>query len=117
MSAIIEVDWFNSYIIRKVRSQNQVGGATNTVFGSPGIAIGVDTSTTSSNLNYFIEESRIRGGYNNTATDNGARAYLDEQYPIQQNRINTLIYSGVFNSRTGVNDTNVFSVGDSITNL
>jgi len=115
MSAIIEVDWFNSYVIRKVRSKNQIGGATNVVFGSPGIAPGVDTSDTTSNLNYFIEESRIRGGYNNTATDNGARAYLDEQYPLQQNRINTLIYSGVFNSRTGVNDTNVFSVGEPIT--
>jgi len=115
MSAIIEVDWFNSYIIRKVKSQNQVGGNTNATFGSPGVAPGIDTNTASSNLNYFIEESRIRGGYNNTATDNGARAYLDEQYPLQQNRINTLIYSGVFNSRTGVNDTNVFSVGESIT--
>lgn len=115
MSAIIEIDWFNSYIIRKVRSQNQIGGTTNTTFGSPGVAPGVDTNTSSSNLNYFIEESRIRGGYNNTATDNGARAYLDEQYPLQQNRINTLIYSGVFNSRTGVNDTNVFSVADEIT--
>ena len=96
MSAIIEIDWFNSYIIRKVRSQNQVGGSANTTFGSPGVAPGVDINTSSSDLNYFIEESRIRGGYNNTATDNGARAYLDEQYPLQQNRINTLIYSGVF---------------------
>ena len=25
-----------------------------------------------------------------------------------------MIYSGIFNSRTGINDTNVFSVGDDI---
>jgi hypothetical protein len=116
MSAVIEIDWFNSYIIRKVKSEKQVGGTSNTTFGWPGVTpTGGDTSTASSNLNYFIEESRIRGGYNNTATDNGARAYLDEQYPLQQNRTNTLIYSGVFNSRTGKNDTNVFSVADDIT--
>ena len=30
-------------------------------------------------------------------------------------RFNTLIYSGIFNSRTGVNNTNVFSVGEDIT--
>jgi uncharacterized protein YPO0396 len=30
-------------------------------------------------------------------------------------RENSLIYSGIFNSRTGVNNTNQFSVGEDIT--
>ena len=35
--------------------------------------------------------------------------------PNHQNRFNTLIHSGVFNSRTGINQTNEFSVGEDIT--
>ena len=64
---------------------------------------------------WFIEESRIRGGYNNTSTDLGVRAYIVEETPNRQNRISSLIYSGVFNSRTGVNNTNQFSVAEDIT--
>ena len=64
---------------------------------------------------WYVEESRIRGGYNNTSVDFGVKAYLDEQEPLQQNRFNTLIYSGIYNSRTGINNTNQFSVGEDIT--
>ena len=65
--------------------------------------------------NFIIEESRIRGGYNNTQVGLGAKAYLAEEESLQQNRFNSLIYSGIFNSRTGVNDTNQFSIGEDIT--
>ena len=65
--------------------------------------------------NWYLEEGRIRGGFNNTSTGQGVRAYLDEPEPLQQKRINTLIYSGIYNSRTGINQTNVFSVGTDIT--
>ena len=64
---------------------------------------------------WFIEESRIRGGYNNTSTDIGVKAHIVEDNPNNQNRFNTIIYSGVFNSRTGINQTNEFSVGEDIT--
>jgi len=65
--------------------------------------------------NWYLEEGRIRGGFNNPSTGQGVRAYLDEPEPLQQKRINTLIYSGIYNSRTGINQTNVFSVGTDIT--
>jgi len=65
--------------------------------------------------NWFVEEARIKGGYNNTTVDFGVRAYLVDPNNEQQRRINTLIYSGIFNSRTGINDTNIFSVGEDIT--
>ena len=65
--------------------------------------------------NFYLEEARIRGGFNDTSLDFAARAYLDEDEPIQQHRFNALIYSGVFNSRTGINRTNEFPVGQSIT--
>jgi hypothetical protein len=64
---------------------------------------------------WFVEEARIRGGYNNTNVDFGVKAYIVEDNIRQQHRQNSLIYSGVFNSRTGVNKTNEFSVGEDIT--
>jgi len=64
---------------------------------------------------WYIEEARIRGGYNNTSVDFGVKAYIVEDTFKQQHRISSLIYSGIFNSRTGINNTNQFSVGEDIT--
>jgi hypothetical protein len=64
---------------------------------------------------WFLEEARIRGGYNNTITDLGVKAHIVEDISNQQHRASSLIYSGIFNSRTGVNKTNEFSVGEDIT--
>jgi len=64
---------------------------------------------------WYIEESRIRGGFNNTSVDLGVKAYIVEENSQRENLINTLIYSGIFNSKTGVNNTNQFSVGEDIT--
>tara|TARA_A100001391_G_scaffold165279_1_gene125140 strand:+ start:7081 stop:8616 length:1536 start_codon:yes stop_codon:yes gene_type:complete len=64
---------------------------------------------------WYIEESRIRGGYNNTSVDFGVKAYIVEENDSQQRLSNSLIYSGIFNSRTGINQTNQFSVADEIT--
>ena len=64
---------------------------------------------------WVIEESRIRGGYNNTTVDFGVKAYLVEDEPNQLHRFSSLIHSGIFNSRTGVNQTNQFSVAEDIT--
>ena len=63
---------------------------------------------------WVIEESRIRGGYNNTTVDFGVKAYLVEDEPNQLHRFSSLIHSGIFNSRTGVNQTNQFSVAEDI---
>ena len=64
---------------------------------------------------WVIEESRIRGGYNNTTVDFGVKAYLVEDEPKQLHRFSSLIHSGILNSRTGVNQTNQFSVAGDIT--
>ena len=84
--------------------------ATTQKFNFPG-AIEVNNNKG----NFVVEESRIRGGYNNTQVGLGAKAYLVEDESLQENRFNSLIYSGIFNSRTGVNDTNQFSIGQDIT--
>ena len=66
-------------------------------------------------LDWMIEESRIRGGYNNTSVDLGVKAYLVEDDSVQIHKFSGLIYSGIFNSRTGINQTNQFSVAEDIT--
>lgn len=114
--ALIEVKYFNSFILKK-----SVNSTTSQIewFGSTGIpeAVGgFDGSGLNFNtLNWAIEESRIRGGYNNTSVSLGAKAYLVEEEPQGSIRGNAMIYSGIFNSRTGINQTNQFSVAAEIT--
>lgn len=72
-------------------------------------------TTTVLEEDWYIEESRIRGGYNNTTVDLGVKAFIVEDNDAQQRRSNSLIYSGLINSRTGVNQSNQFSVAEEIT--
>ena len=126
MATVIEIEYFNSYIIKSLQSESSPVVPTYPGVTFPGSCVRTVGNTYANNLlepsqnfggpwNFYVEESRIRGGYNNVSTDFGVRAYLDEPFPQQQRRINTLIYSGVYNSRTGVNETNVFSISESIT--
>ena len=114
--ALIEVKYFNSFLLRKsvdAANQPQWFGSR----GIPEIVGGWEQGTVDVNntLNWAIEESRIRGGYNNTSTSLGAKAYLVEDEPEGSIRGNSMIYSGIFNSRTGINQTNQFPVGSEIT--
>ena len=114
MSVVIEIEYFNTFLLKKTNKNNRP--IWN---GSKGIPASIGgfpvASSTQPAFSYVIEESRIRGGYNNTTVSNGVKAYLVEDEPNASNRINSLIYSGIYNSRTGVNETNVFSVGENIT--
>ena len=98
MATTLEVKYFNTFLLKKLKNIVNANPAptapyANVPFNDPYAA---DTTN-----DWYIEESRIRGGYNNTTVDFGVKAYLDEDNPIQQNRFNTLIYSGIYNSRTG----------------
>ena len=65
--------------------------------------------------NWHVEESRIKGDFNSPSTDYGARAYItDTEYGVRR-RPNAMIYSGVYNSKTKTNNTNQFSIAESIT--
>ena len=75
---------------------------------------GAPSYTYDEDTDWYIEETRIRGGYNNTTVDLGVKAYLVDETNAQQNRSSSIIYSGIFNSRTNVNNTNQFSVADDI---
>ena len=115
MAAIIEVKFYNTFLLKKT-----VNAADLPIWdGSRGIPVSLGgyprEGVVSANDNWSIEESRIRGGYNNTNIDYGVKAFLVEDFPAASIRSNSLIYSGIFNSRTGINNTNVFSVGEDIT--
>jgi len=64
---------------------------------------------------WYLEEARIKGGFNNTSVDFGVRAYAVEESNAQPNNQSSLIYSGILNNATGFNATNVFSIGENIT--
>lgn len=115
MAGVIEVKFFNSFILRKTLNDNT---PTSTPMWNGSRGDGTypqQIPATPNDANWAIEEARITGGYNNTQTDIGVKAYLTESEPNAIFKTNSMIYSGVFNSRTGVNDTNVFSVGTDIT--
>lgn len=81
----------------------------------PDIILPIDYPAETASLNWMIEESRVRGAFNAPSTDYGVKAYLlDDQYTSVV-RKNNIIYSGLFNSKTNVNETNVFSSAQSIT--
>jgi hypothetical protein len=64
---------------------------------------------------WYVEEARIKGGFNNKSVSPGARAFLVAEDKSQKIPSNSIIYSGIYNSRTSVNQTNVFSVAEDIT--
>ena len=119
MGALIEVKYFNNFLLRKIseNSTKQIPfwdgsrGIPQTIGGYRRQA----SSDVEESVSWVVEEARIRGGYNNTNVSYGPKAYLVEDEPNGTIRENSLIYSGIFNSRTGINNTNVFSVGDDIT--
>ena len=115
---VIEVKYFNSFVLKKV--MGNINGTDSPIWNGSkgdntyGNAAYVPNPAVIDSDNWAVEEARIRGGYNNTSVEPGVKAYLVESEPNASFRVNSMIYSGIFNSRTGINDTNVFSVGDDI---
>ena len=86
--AAIKINYFNTFIVK-------------------GDQTGTD--------NWYLEESRLYGDFNKDSVDYGVIAHIvDDLY--QENVLeNTLIYSGIFNSRTSFNALNQFSSAENIT--
>jgi hypothetical protein len=132
MAARFQIKYFNSYWLKKATNGGNLGG-TGTINSAaytsswPGLLWdptdypefpadvydGIEGEIT--RRNWVIEEARIRGGYNNTSTSYGVRAYLKEDENNQSILDNQIIYSGIYNSTTSSNETNVFSTADTIT--
>ena len=94
MAATLQIQYYNSFWLKKVS---------------------FDPATPSTEGDWYVEEARIKGGYNNVGVGNGSRAFATSEDKSQKTLSSSIIYSGVFNSRTAVNQTNVFSVADDIT--
>ncbi len=138
MATVIGIKYFNSFWVKKVNlvSSTVSTGFENTPYARkifpvfpglpwdpqgfitfPGLTE-INNSISPAqpeDVNWFVEEARIDGGFNNNIVDLGQRAYLQSELNIGQRRATSLIYSGIYNSRTGINRTNVFSVGEDIT--
>ena len=67
------------------------------------------------NSNWHIEESRIKGDFNGDSVDLGVQAHIVDKDYKNISRENALIYSGIYNSRTDINNTNQFSSAQDIT--
>tara|TARA_S200002703_G_scaffold68648_1_gene59601 strand:- start:9740 stop:11032 length:1293 start_codon:yes stop_codon:yes gene_type:complete len=91
MGYIVDVQFFNTFILRL----------------EP-----ISPATTSE---LYIEESRIKGGYNEPFVSIGPKAHLVDETYAETRRNNALIYSGIYNSKTDINRTNVFSAAEPIT--
>lgn len=123
MSTVTKVSYYNTFWNKKVVTQapgNQPGlesywpGLPWNPPGYPTYPNNMSIVASDYNRNWMIEESRIVGGFNNSITDLGVRAYANEDSIDQRHRFNSLIYSGIYNGNTGVNRTNVFSVAENI---
>ena len=120
MGLLKEIAYFNSFLVKKVVEDNSGAAGKATWPSFPWDPVGYPkfpllASASHNNVSWYIEESRIRGGYNNKQVDFGAKAYITESEDSELILSNGLIYSGIYNSRTGVNETNVFSTGENIT--
>ena len=94
MAAIIPIKYYNTYILKKV-----TGGVLSPL----------------QTYDWYVEEARIRGGYNNVQTGLSPRAFLKSDNNATETLANSIMYSGVVNSRTGINQTNQFPSGEDIT--
>ena len=132
MAYTVDVRYFNSFWLKKVTSSNESGWDGSDWPGLPWNPhsypmypfkggeykppeYNVEGELYTTAFNWYVEESRIRGGFNMSGVDFGARAYMVADKPNQINKSSSLIYSGIYNSRTGVNNTNSFPTGQAIT--
>ncbi len=133
MSTVIEVSYFNTFLLKRA-----IGSLFETNSGSSSVSVKVNSEAVWPSLpwvpegypcfgvdmnkknvappeyNWYAEEARIRGGYNNTQTELGPKAYAAVEIKDEQVLNSSIIYSGIFNSTTQINETNVFSIAEDI---
>ena len=74
MSLTIEVPYFNSYVLKKISDVPYTDSAV-----TPAVVLPWNAPPSADvDQDWYVEESRIRGGYNNTSTDYGVKAYIVE---------------------------------------
>jgi hypothetical protein len=126
MGKSLEIKFFNTFLLKKVIQTPPDPLPTPNPYppvygGSRGIPQSIggyptpDLIAGPNLIEWFVEEARIEGGYNNTIADLGVKAYIVDVDTVGSIKGSSIIYSGIFNSRTGINNTNQFSVAEDIT--
>jgi hypothetical protein len=93
----------NLVTIEQTGNYNKIagfGGGTYAIIDGDNTGYPISTVVPSTTKEWFIEEARIRGGYNNLTVDFGVKAYIVDATNTAAIRSSALIYSGLFNSRT-----------------
>lgn len=118
MAHSLEIDYYNTLVLKRYMDNMPLGaqhrhkGAFNPSYNNmahPSLDLGDIRNT-------YIEESRIKGGFNQPFMDKGPKAYADNDAKREATTVMSgLIYSGPLNNTTGLNETNYFSVADGIT--
>ncbi len=112
MAYTLEISYFNSIVLKPSADITTFNAGDPAI--SPSISFDVDGEITNVS-NWHIEESRIKGGFNEDSMGYGVKAHItDESYNLNH-RPNAMIYSGIFNSRTDINRTNEFNSSEPIT--
>ena len=109
MAYTLEISYFNSVILKPDTDVAQV--PANRLDGTPFTI----TDATAQSGDWHVEESRIKGGFNEDSMGYGVKAYITDINYNLNHRENAMIYSGIFNTKTGVNQTNEFSSAKAIT--
>ena len=101
MATTLQIKYYNTYILKKInQSWNDATGTMD---------------RTNAQYDWYVEESRMKGEFNGMFSGIAPRAYLATENKYQESFGNSIIYSGVFNSRTDINETNQFSIANDIT--
>jgi hypothetical protein len=115
MSYTIGVKYFNAFWLKRIVNNSSADAWPGLPWNPTGYPVFPFASTPlvgQTRSNFYVEESRIKGGFNNSQVSLGVRAYVVNQNVDALDKKHSLIYSGLLNTRTGFNETNVFSIAD-----
>ena len=111
-----------SFVNAQIEPSSLTAGASGGYFTE--FSIRLNQPSTITGLSYYnsfsfgngIESNRIRDDFNQMQITNGARAsaVLEEPYSVE-NKKSSLIYSGIYNSTSNINNLNQFIAGEKIT--
>ena len=85
MAATLEVQYFNTFWIKKIKSVVDANTTSGPVPPTPPYSEVPRLYPVVVADDWYIEEARIRGGYQNLSVDFGVKAYIEEENNKQQN--------------------------------
>ena len=114
-----EGSWYGAKQDPQFIEADVLGGIDTTLF-----RIQSNTHNNRRSLNYFncysfsngVESNRVRDDYNAVQIDKGVKASMPLATPYEEERrASSLIFSGIYNSTSGINNTNQFIQAEPIT--